>query len=60
MDNGVIVSAASAMEVSTNVRIGKLPGAARPVQDFEAIISAEGYFELAITFHQPMPCLPVN
>ena len=47
--NPVAVSAASAMEVATKVRIGKLPGGALLAQDFEAIIAAQGFDELRIT-----------
>lgn len=47
--NAVAVSAASAMEVATKFRIGKLPGAALLAQDFEAAIAAQGFDELAIT-----------
>ncbi len=47
--NPVAVSAASAMEVATKVRIGKLPGGALLAQDFEAIIAAQGFDELPIT-----------
>jgi PIN domain nuclease of toxin-antitoxin system len=47
--NSVAVSAASAMEVATKYRIGKLPGAALLAQDFESIIADQGFAELAIT-----------
>ena len=47
--NGVAVSAASAMEIATKYRIGKLPDAALLAQDFEAIIAGQGFDELAIT-----------
>lgn len=47
--NTVLVSAASAMEVSTKFRLGKLAGAALLAQDFEAIIAAQGFTELPIT-----------
>lgn len=47
--NAVAVSAASAMEVATKFRIGKLPGAALLAQDFEAIIAAQGFEELPIS-----------
>lgn len=47
--NGVLVSAASAMEVATKVRIGKLPSAAALAQDFEAIVAAQGFVELPIS-----------
>ena len=47
--NSVAVSAASAMEVSTKFRLGKLPDAALLAHDFEAIIAAQGFAELPIT-----------
>lgn len=46
--NGVWVSAASAFEVATKVRIGKLPSAARLARDFEAIVAAQGFEALPI------------
>lgn len=49
--NGVFVSAASAMEVATKFRIGKLPGAALLAQDFEGIVAEQGFAELPITVH---------
>lgn len=49
--NSVAVSAASAMEVATKFRIGKLAQAGVLAQDFEAIIAAQGFAELAITVH---------
>lgn len=47
--NSIAVSAASAMEVATKFRIGKLPGAAFLAQDFESIVAAQGFAELAIS-----------
>ena len=47
--NLVVVSAASAMEVATKFRIGKLPDAALLAQDFEAIIASQGFKELGIS-----------
>lgn len=47
--NTVVVSAASAMEVATKVRIGKLPDAALLAQDFEAIMAEQGFLELPIS-----------
>ena len=47
--NAVAVSAVSAMEVATKVRIGKLPGAVLLAQDFEAIVAGQGFVELPIT-----------
>lgn len=49
--NSVAVSAASAMEIATKHRIGKLDQAALLAQDFEAIIAAQGFDELPITVH---------
>lgn len=47
--NAVAVSAASAMEVATKHRIGKLPDGALLAQDFEAIIASQGFTELGIS-----------
>ena len=47
--NAVAVSAASAMEVATKFRIGKLSHAALLAQEFEGIIAAQGFTELAIS-----------
>ncbi len=50
MDNSVAVSAASAMEISTKFRLGKLPQAALLARDFAAIVAAQDFVELPITF----------
>lgn len=47
--NAIAVSAASAMEVATKFRIGKLPGAERLTRDFEAIVASQGFTELPIS-----------
>ncbi|NMN05071.1 MULTISPECIES: type II toxin-antitoxin system VapC family toxin [unclassified Novosphingobium] len=47
--NAVFISAASAMEVTTKFRIGKLPSAALLAQDFTAIVADQGFAELPIT-----------
>ena len=47
--NPVAVSAASAMEVATKFRLGKLPDAALLARDFEAIVAAQGFTELPIS-----------
>jgi PIN domain nuclease of toxin-antitoxin system len=47
--NSVTVSAASAREVATKFRIGKLPNAALLVQDFEGIVADQGFAELAVS-----------
>lgn len=48
-EDAVLVSAVSAMEVSTKFRLGKLPQAGLLAQDFEAIIQSQGFAELPIT-----------
>lgn len=47
--NSIAVSAASAMEVATKFRLGKLPGAALLARDFETVVAAQGFNELAIS-----------
>lgn len=49
--NSVAVSAASAMEVATKFRIGKLSQAEILARNFEAIIADQGFDELAISVH---------
>lgn len=49
--NRVAVSAASAMEIATKFRLGKLAQAAVLAQDFEAIIAAQGFEPLPISVH---------
>ena len=46
--NTVFVSAASAWEITTKVRIGKLPGAVDVATDFAACVTAQGFSELEI------------
>jgi PIN domain nuclease of toxin-antitoxin system len=58
--NSVAVSAASAMEVATKFRIGKLPDAALLAQEFEAIIAGQGFAELAITIHHALRAGEMN
>ena len=45
----VFVSAASAWEIATKVRIGKLPGAAAIASDIPRVILKEGFKPLAVT-----------
>ncbi|WP_333835357.1 type II toxin-antitoxin system VapC family toxin [Rubrimonas sp.] len=47
--NTVLVSAASAWEIATKHRIGKLPGAAVVAQDLAAFVAAQGFEALAIS-----------
>ena len=49
--NSIAVSAASAMEIATKFRIGKLPDAALLAQEFEVIVAAQGFSELPISVH---------
>ncbi len=48
-DNSVLVSAASAWEITTKHRLGKLPGAAIVAVDVAAAIADHGFEPLAIT-----------
>ena len=48
-DNDVIVSAASAWEITTKYRIGKLSEAAAVAQDVAGAIAGQGFEELPIT-----------
>jgi PIN domain nuclease of toxin-antitoxin system len=48
-DNTVYVSAASAWEITTKARIGKLPDAVSLAQDFANQIQQEGFLALAIS-----------
>ena len=49
--NDIAISAASAMEIATKFRIGKLPGAALLAQNLEEIIAEQGFGELPNSFH---------
>lgn len=48
--NIVLVSAASAWEIATKHRIGKLPGAETAVRDFNELIVIDGFGHLAISY----------
>ncbi|MGZ8369588.1 MAG: type II toxin-antitoxin system VapC family toxin [Caulobacteraceae bacterium] len=48
-ENEVLVSAASAFEVTTKHRLGKLPGAAVLALNFPATIQARGFLQLPIS-----------
>jgi PIN domain nuclease of toxin-antitoxin system len=48
-NNVIFVSAASAWEIATKVRIGKLPAGAELVANFEGQLELEGFQTLAIT-----------
>ena len=50
-DNVVFVSAASAWEIATKHRIGKLPSAAVIISDIDAVIAAQGFAGLPIDIH---------
>lgn len=47
--NEVLVSAASAWEITTKYRIGKLPTATRLASDFDAVLRSQGFQGLPIT-----------
>ncbi|HYW13536.1 MAG TPA: type II toxin-antitoxin system VapC family toxin [Longimicrobium sp.] len=48
-DSAVYVSAASAWEIATKARLGKLPGTESLAQDFEAEIKQHGFLPLSIS-----------
>ena len=52
--NEVYVSAASAWEIATKYRLGKLPRAQALVDDFVAIIRSAGYLPLPITLEHAL------
>ena len=49
--NHVMVSAASAWEIATKHRLGKLPGGEVLAQDVAGAIASQGFEELPITVH---------
>jgi PIN domain nuclease of toxin-antitoxin system len=49
LDNHIFVSAASAWEIATKFRIGRLPSAAILAADLPALITGQGFIELPIT-----------
>jgi PIN domain nuclease of toxin-antitoxin system len=48
--NDVFVSAASAWEIATKVRIGKLPDAVAIAVDLDAAVVAQGFAPLSVSF----------
>jgi PIN domain nuclease of toxin-antitoxin system len=48
--NEVFVSAASAWEIATKHRLGRLPGAAIVAADIAAAVASQGFVELPINF----------
>ncbi len=46
--NTILVSAASAWEIATKVRLGKLPGAEKLEQDYLGVMDEAGYTQLPI------------
>ena len=48
-DADIYVSAATAWEIATKVRIGKLPAARRLAEQFETGLAEQGFRQLAIT-----------
>ncbi|MDB5403827.1 MAG: twitching motility protein PilT [Rhodopila sp.] len=49
-DNNVFVSAASAWEIATKFRLGKLPGAAAAAADLAHVVAGQGFLHLPICF----------
>ena len=52
--NVVLVSAASAWEIATKHRIGKLPGAQRVVREFNDLVVSDGFGHLAISYQHSL------
>lgn len=52
--NKVLVSAASAWEIATKHRLGKLPGAESAVRKFSELIIADGFDHLAVSYHHAL------
>ena len=48
-ENDILVSAASAWEIATKYRIGKLPDAQVVADDISGTVAAEGFGELAVS-----------
>ena len=48
----IFVSAASAWEISTKFRLGKLPSALELVQDFDGYVAREGFNDLPVSSEQ--------
>lgn len=53
-NNTVFVSAASAWEIATKHRIGKLPGAESAVRQFNDLLIADGFGHLAVSYHHAL------
>jgi PIN domain nuclease of toxin-antitoxin system len=49
-DNQVMVSAASAWEIATKFRLGKLPYAAQALDRFNELVAADGFEHLPISY----------
>jgi len=47
--NDIFVSAASAWEITTKFRIGKLPDAGSVAHDVAAVVASEGFGELSVS-----------
>ena len=52
--NTVLISAASAWEIATKHRIGKLPGAESAVRGFNELIVADGFSHLAVSYQHAL------
>jgi PIN domain nuclease of toxin-antitoxin system len=50
-ENEIFVSAATAWEIATKYRLGKLPGAALLANDIAGAVASQGFDELPVTVH---------
>jgi PIN domain nuclease of toxin-antitoxin system len=48
--NAIFLSAASAWEIATKIRLGKLPRAAAVAPDMASVIVAQGFLPLPVSF----------
>ncbi|OOG24918.1 twitching motility protein PilT [Thioalkalivibrio denitrificans] len=62
LENAVLVSAASAWEIATKHRLGKLEIGGEVLQRFDELITADGFTHLAVNYRQAIHAgaYPVN
>jgi PIN domain nuclease of toxin-antitoxin system len=53
-ESDILVSAASAWEIATKYRIGKLPDAERAVEDLAQVLRQERFLELSVTLQHAL------
>lgn len=53
-NNEILVSAASAWEIATKHRLGKLPGVERAIREFHDLVVADGFSHLAVSYRHAL------